>query len=78
MTDRLHGLFADILNLDPAAVSDETAPDNTPEWDSLNNMILLAGIEETFEVEFTTEEITSMKTVGHVRQILEARGIAVA
>lgn len=77
MSANLHALFADILNVDPAAVSDETSPENTPEWDSLNNMILLAGIEETYEVELSTEEITSMKSVGRVRAILEARSIAV-
>jgi acyl carrier protein len=78
MTDRLHALFADILNLDPANVSDATGPKNTPAWDSLANMILLAGIEETYEVELSSEEITSMKTVGRVREILETRGIVVA
>jgi len=74
----LHALFADILNVDPQSVSDATSPDNTPEWDSLSNMILLAGIEETYELELSSEEITSMKSVGKVRQILEARGVAVA
>ncbi len=77
MTITLHALFADILNLNEDDVSDVTAPDNTSEWDSLNNMILLAAIEETYEVELSTEEITNMKTVGDVRAILQAREIDV-
>jgi acyl carrier protein len=77
MSNALHLLFADILNIDQARVSEDTSPKNTPEWDSLNNMILLAGIEETYEVELSTEEITNMKSLGQVRAILQARNIAV-
>ncbi len=71
----LHELFADILDLDPATVSDETSPDNTTAWDSLSNMMLLAAIEETYEVELDSDEITRMTSIGVVRKVLEARGI---
>lgn len=75
MTDRLTVLFAETLNVDSATISDATSPQNTPAWDSLNNMILLAGIEETYEVELSSDEITRMKTLGDVRAILAARGV---
>ncbi len=78
MTDRLLALFADILAVDPDSVTDATAPDNNPKWDSLANMILLSEIEETYAVELESDEITSMKSIGKIRHILANRGIDAA
>lgn len=78
MTDRLIALFADILAVEPDSVTNATAPDNNPKWDSLANMILLSEIEETYAVELESDEITAMKSVGKVRKILADRGIDAA
>jgi acyl carrier protein len=78
MTDRLTSIFSDILNLPPDRLSDDTSPANTPSWDSLANMLLIAAIEETFEIELATAEIEVMGSIGKVRSILEQRNIRVA
>jgi acyl carrier protein len=75
VADKLLEIFATTLNLPPDAIGDATSPDNTPQWDSLANMLLIAGIEETFEVELATEEIEKLTNVGRVRALLEKRGI---
>lgn len=76
MADKLHELFSMTLNLPEEEISDTTAPGNTPAWDSLANMLLIAAIEETFEIELATSEIESMKDVGKVRAVLDARQVA--
>ncbi len=78
MTDRLTAIFSDILNLSPDMLSDDTSPANAPAWDSLANMLLIAAIEETFEIELATAEIEVMGSLGKVRAILEQRNIRVA
>lgn len=75
MSDRLVELFSLTLNIEPASLGDHTSPANTEAWDSLANMLLIAGIEETFEVELTTSEIESMKSLGDVRRVLIDRGV---
>lgn len=78
MTDRLTAIFSDILNLPPDRLSDDTSPANAPSWDSLANMLLIAAIEETFEIELVTAEIEVMGSIGKVRALLEQRNIRVA
>lgn len=76
MEDRLIVLFAEGLGLDPGEVNDDTCPENTPEWDSLAAMNLVALLEETFEVQLSTEEIMSMRSVRLVREALRAHGVS--
>jgi acyl carrier protein len=76
LQDQLFELFSLTLNIDPRHLSDETSPGNTEAWDSLANMLLIAGIEETFDVELTTSEIESMKSLADVRRVLIDRGVA--
>ena len=76
MQDRLILMFAEGLGLSPGDVSDETSPDNTPEWDSLAAMELVSLLEETFGVELSTEEIMSMRTVSLVRKTLKDHGVS--
>ncbi|QJP16162.1 acyl carrier protein [Starkeya sp. ORNL1] len=76
MTDKLTEIFAMTLNLPEDSISDATSPDNTEAWDSLANMLLIAAIEETFEIELHTSEIETMKNVGKVRAVLEKRQVA--
>ena len=43
---------------------------------SLSAMTLVAAIEDEFDVRLSTAEIISMRNVGTVRAILQAKGVA--
>jgi acyl carrier protein len=75
MTDIIYKVFAETLNVPMERITDETAPDNTAEWDSLKAMDLVAAIEEAFSVELTTAEIMAMRSVGRARAILKKKGV---
>ena len=45
------------------------------EWDSLAAMGLVALLEESFEIQLSTEEIMSMRSVGLVREVLRTKGV---
>ncbi len=77
MTTPLVDLFCSVLDVDPSKITDDTSPANTESWDSLANMMLIAAIEETYEIELSTAEIESMRTFGEVRIILAKRDVAV-
>lgn len=77
MDDKLVELFAETLNLPSEAIRDDTSPTNTVQWDSLANLLLIAGIEEAFEIDLTTAELEAMRDVGMVRALLRARGVGV-
>lgn len=54
-----------------------TAAD-VPSWDSVNHVNLMIEIEETFGVRFSTREITGLKNVGGLVDLLRIKGAKVA
>jgi acyl carrier protein len=74
-TVRVSALFSEVLDVPVEKITDETSPQNTPEWDSLQNMNLVVALEAALGIRFATKEIISMKSVWMVREILKARGI---
>lgn len=77
MTDPLIQVFADVLELEPSTLNDESTPDNVDEWDSLAAMHLVAAIEESFDVRLSTKEIMKMYSIGLARQVLKEKGVDV-
>lgn len=77
MSDTLLALFADVLEMDIGQLSDETSPDNTPQWDSLAAMDLVTALEQKFSVQLSTKEIMKMSSIGLAREALRAKGVAV-
>ncbi len=75
MTDLVAQIFATTLNIDPAGITDDTSPENTPQWTSLATLKLVVAIQEACDVELATTEITKMRNVGHVRSILRKKGL---
>jgi acyl carrier protein len=76
MHSRVHTLFAEVLEVPVDRISDETSPENTPEWDSLRAMNLVLALEETFDIRLSTKEIVSMRSVGIVRKVLTSKGVS--
>jgi acyl carrier protein len=77
MSDALIKLFAEVLQVEPSALNDNSSPDNVKQWDSLAAMHLVAAIEETFKVQLSTKEIMKMSTIGLARKTLQAKNVAV-
>jgi acyl carrier protein len=69
-------VFSEVLSIPIEKISDDTSPENTPQWDSLQAMNLVIALEAAFDVRFSTREIVSMRTVGLVRKVLRNKGIS--
>jgi acyl carrier protein len=69
-------IFSEVLAVPIESISDETCPENTPQWDSLQAMNLVIALEAAFDVRFSTKDIVSMRTVGLVRKVLRNKGIS--
>jgi acyl carrier protein len=76
VSDRLLEVFSLGLSIPPDELSDETNPDNTPQWDSLAAMELVTLMEDTFDVRLKTSEIMRMRSIGVARSVLRAKGVA--
>ena len=75
MTPTVAQVFAEVLSIPVAGINDDTSPENTPAWDSLQAMNLVVALEEAFSVRFSTKEIVSMRTIHQVRKVLRSKGI---
>ncbi len=77
MSDTLTDLFARCLDVRASDLSEESSPDNTPEWDSMAAVQLVTEIEATFTVQLRTRDIMKMRTIGLARTVLRDKGVAV-
>jgi len=75
MPDRLFDLFADVLDQPIEAMSEATAPLNTPAWDSLASVNLTVAIEQEFRVRLSTQEVVAMNSIGAARAVLIKKGV---
>jgi acyl carrier protein len=77
MNDALVQVFAEVLEVDPADLNDDSSPDNLKQWDSLAAMKLVAAIEEKINVQLSTRDIMKMSTIGRARRTLQSKKIPV-
>jgi len=76
MTARVARVFSEVLGVSAEQITDDTSPDNTPQWDSMAAMNLVVAIEDEFDVTLSTAEIISMRNVAVVKKVLTAKGVA--
>jgi acyl carrier protein len=77
MSDVLRSLFAEVLEVDIARLSEDSSPENLREWDSLAAMELVSAIEEKFKIRLSTKEIMKMTTIGLARKTLRGKNVEV-
>ena len=73
--DKLIEAFATALNIDKAAVKDELAYNTIPEWDSTAHMVLIAELEDVFDIMLDTDDIIDMSSVGKAKEIVKKYGV---
>jgi len=67
LEERLKKIFAEIFQLSPEQVTDESSPKTVPRWDSMNSMVLTMALEEEFNIQFTDQELVKMYDFGKIR-----------
>lgn len=71
----LEKIFSEVFVLPESSVVDSLALSDIPTWDSLAHMMLIVRLEETYQIQFTGDEIADLQTVGNVRTVLRAHGV---
>lgn len=70
---RLNRVFQDVFDDDSIRVGPNTTADDIEDWDSLEHITLISAVERAFRMKFKMGEISSMKNVGEMAAIIEAR-----
>ena len=77
MGKNLEQLLAELLQIPVTKVTDDLAMKDLDVWDSLKHMELIASLEQQFELQFSFDEIVSMRSVGDIKRVLSNKGAAV-
>ena len=71
--ERLKVVFRDVFDDDSISVNEETTAEDIEDWDSLNHITLIDAVESEFGMRFTMGEVSGMKNVGEMAQIIKER-----
>lgn len=71
---RVEKVFREVFEEPSLEISAQTKAADIPKWDSLTHINLIIALEEEFEIQFTSQEVTSMACVGDLFTLLEQKG----
>jgi len=74
LQERARNVFREVFEDSELVVTSQTVATDVPNWDSLTHISLILALEEEFEIEFTSAEVTTMANVGDLFTVLETRG----
>ena len=70
---RLNYVFQEVFDDDSIYVDRNTTADDIEDWDSLEHITLIAAIEAEFRIRFKMSEVSKMKNVGEMADIIASR-----
>jgi acyl carrier protein len=70
---RLTPLLRDVFDNDDLVATPELTAHKVDGWDSLGNVRLFLEIEKAFSVRFSATEISSLKNVGQLADLIEKK-----
>lgn len=71
---RLNEVFRDVFGDDSINLTPNTTSADIEDWDSIEHINLIAAVEEEFDMRFKMREVSGMKNVGEMIQIISERG----
>jgi acyl carrier protein len=66
--------LADVFAERPAAVAVDTPREDLPGWDSMGQLVLMAGLDERFDIRLSDDELGHLKSIKDILDILRLRG----
>ncbi len=75
MDKRLCYLIAKVMDVPAEQINEKSGPDNIENWDSFNGLLLVDELESEFNVKFSLEDISDVKTAHDIMLHLKAHGV---
>ena len=66
-------IFRDNFDDDTLVITRDTCADDIEDWDSIEHINLIAAVEDAFGMRFQMREVSGMKNVGEMVQIIKSR-----
>lgn len=73
LLQRLTTIFQEVFDDDSIVIDRNTTADDIEDWDSLEHITLISAIENEFRMRFKMHEVSTMKNVGEMMDIIAQR-----
>ena len=73
ISPRLKKTILATLRLDDWDLQDDTVATEVPGWDSLSHAMVIAAVESEFGLRFSMREVLSLKNVGQLQSLVDAK-----
>ncbi len=70
--ERLTDVFRTVFDDETIELSDSTTSEDIDDWDSFEHINLIVAVEEEFSINIPMGEVTTMKNVGEMADIILA------
>ncbi|UKJ07214.1 acyl carrier protein [Solitalea lacus] len=70
-SEKLIGAFSNALGIQREKVNEQLSYQSVKQWDSIAHMVLVAEIEDSFNIRIEDKDIMEMDTFLNTRQLLE-------
>jgi acyl carrier protein len=70
---KLTPLFRDVFANDDIIAQEDLSAKDVEGWDSLSHINMIVAVEKTFKVRFTTREVSSLKKVGDLIDLIKQK-----
>lgn len=71
---RLNEVFRDVFGDDSISVNENTTSADIEDWGSIEHINLIGAVENEFRMRFKMREVSGMKNVGEMIDIISERG----
>lgn len=71
--EKLNEVFRDVFDDESIVVTDTTTANDIEDWDSLEHINLIVAIENKFQIKFKMNEVTGLKNVGEMVDVIVGR-----
>lgn len=70
---KISEILGDLLEIDDLVLSADSSADDFAEWDSVNHVRLLIGLEREYGFEFATNEVGMVENVGELATLVQKK-----
>lgn len=67
---KLTKIFRNVFGNDSLIITEELTANDVENWNSLNHMLLIAEIEDSFSIKFKLKDLNKMRNVGDMIDII--------
>ncbi len=73
LLSKIMELLSELLENDSLQLTEETTAESVENWDSINHVRLLIGLESALGIQFETDEVNSIENVGGLLDVIERK-----